>query len=101
MTIVIIYRGLGRTSVIACIPVEEDNIDIGQPLISLPPTLTMSDNDLMITPNNVTTDERKEQGCELCDRQYILIYRYTGYVEMLEYTCTFYMYMYMKEIDIA
>ena len=66
-----LYRGLGRTGVIECIPVEEDNIDIGQPLISIPPAFTMSDNVLMITSNNVTTDERKENGCKLMDRRYI------------------------------
>ena len=66
-----LYRGLGRTGVIECIPVEEDNIDIGQPLISIPPAFTMSDNELMITSNNVTTDERKENGCKLIDRRYI------------------------------
>lgn len=69
-------KGLGRTGVLECIPVNEDGIDIGEP-ISTSPT------DNMVTVNEATLDTREHhnavggEGKRMC--------RYT-----CSYTCTLY-----------
>lgn len=50
-------KGLGRPGLLECIPVNEDGIDIGEPIINSP-----TDTSDMVTVNETTLDTREHHN---------------------------------------